>query len=109
MRSRGGDGIVNRVAKLVGVFLATGTAYVAARELPTVWRYFRILRAAKSRSRANLDLHPSPDKPEYAQAPRRAGADDGKEARRRRATSPSSPTRPLPGGEVDPSRPLPSH
>jgi hypothetical protein len=109
MRARGGERTVSGVAKLIGTLLAAGTAYIAARQLPSMWRYLRILRAAKSRSRANRDLRAGPDKPEYAQAPRRAGADDGDKGRRRRAASPSALKRPVSDGEMHPPRAQPSH
>jgi hypothetical protein len=80
---------LSRALKLLGGVTAAGMAYVAAREIPSISRYLRILIAAKSRT-GDGNLRPSAAKSEYAQGPRRASMSDEDTGHQRRGDGASA-------------------
>lgn len=77
--------LITGAAKLLGVGIAVGGAYVAAKEMSGLWRYASMKRMAKRHDGADPSLLPSKDSPQYAQAPRRAGEHDEDMGKVRRA------------------------
>lgn len=58
--------------KLVGAGLALAAVYVLVGETPSLMRYLRMKRIAKSPARGSAKGLPADTSPSYAQAPRRA-------------------------------------
>jgi hypothetical protein len=99
---------LSRVLKLLGGVTAAGMAYLAAREIPSLSRYLRILIAAKSRT-GDSQVRPGRDNSEYAQGPRRASMSDEDRGHQRRGEGASAAKPHMRPEERAGARHVPSH